>query len=1171
MAIPVYLQQFKAAGIYRVVFDKSTILNTDTQILRLVVGYSEKGPFNIPVYVKDPSEFKAYFGEPSKKLEKRGIYFHRLALQMLKVSPILCLNLKKFDGETVSGSTISTDFNPKYNPIDTVKLNVEDIYSTVRFWELDADKLNNLRAVNGTVLDQYINISAVNTKSTSVSYFIRKASGSKVAGYNITVNDWYSDRQQEIPEYLEGKENNLISDFFAEIYVFKGKFTARQILASETLKNYFIITNELDENDQPILKLRNQVYDAFGDPVDTLDALYNDETSNAIGHWVGALIPEFKNKQGAYAALDILFNNDIDVHNCMMTFNRDLLDEENSANIDLSGRLFIPTNKAVNEKRVPNNSISLSKIFEGKAYTNVLGNTQAPVIADKIEFETNVYNNATKTAVVPLDTNGKTKVMGTLYVSKIQDEDPDESDNVANVCHKLTKAEQSEVTAPENEDKVKKLESDDANSVYYKGTNGYFYSKEYIKQEKVSLSSLENENVVVEDYATFNDDANHFYEKILDTLKEEDFKTKSYKLVLSQVGSEDDQVVITFDNKKDLYKLAAKLGVRVKEYYTEETLEEGYAVGDIKELDKTAGYGTYWDGDDAFMDSDDPLAGPEKVITTISRLEGGYSDNYDIFTDIDDNLKVNLLDVSVVTNISYRNEGTIGEDAVYGSSVSFIDFADQNWVDGSAEKIGGVTGNPALVSYTYWDKSLMAVLQEGDCLIADDGTMDYDGDGDPANDKNNFYDNVYVQEIGTRYYTEEDIAEEAALNNPNIPEHKVGDFMFHYILFTGMPLTNVSKPDDGDKLSMTDISNNVIIRVDSALNQEIGNMIPEYLEGYEYLHNRPNGTGMMAKIEWQNFILSALTDYKGLRTGLLNRSEIDYRYVIDTFESFPTSGLKDILSYLCKEKQSAFCISNFPSVQTFMKCPYTSFTDNNGIFNVEYVVKGFNKKKSAAVKFSLPQDSDGASFIAFYTPLKFSDGYIDSIIPSAGLVSNLFIEKYMSRQPYYIVAGPNYGSIQATGLVGPDYRYSMDELQIIEPFGVNVMVYRPNFGTFINANQTAKQTPVSALSKVHVRELVIYIQDEIEKVLQAYQWEFNNQRTRNAILDKANNICSLVMANGGLQAYHNIMDESNNTPEIIDNEMAILSTHIEPGMGCGKMVQELTLYRTGQMKAAISE
>ena len=42
MAIPVYLQQFKAAGIYRVVFDKSTMVNVNSEILRLVVGYSEQ-------------------------------------------------------------------------------------------------------------------------------------------------------------------------------------------------------------------------------------------------------------------------------------------------------------------------------------------------------------------------------------------------------------------------------------------------------------------------------------------------------------------------------------------------------------------------------------------------------------------------------------------------------------------------------------------------------------------------------------------------------------------------------------------------------------------------------------------------------------------------------------------------------------------------------------------------------------------------------------------------------------------------------------------------------------------------------------------------------------------------------------------------------------------------
>ena len=62
MAIPVYLQQFKAAGVYRVVFDKSTMVNESTETLRLVVGYSEVGPFNCPIYIRNAQDFVKIFG-----------------------------------------------------------------------------------------------------------------------------------------------------------------------------------------------------------------------------------------------------------------------------------------------------------------------------------------------------------------------------------------------------------------------------------------------------------------------------------------------------------------------------------------------------------------------------------------------------------------------------------------------------------------------------------------------------------------------------------------------------------------------------------------------------------------------------------------------------------------------------------------------------------------------------------------------------------------------------------------------------------------------------------------------------------------------------------------------------------------------------------------------------
>lgn len=1028
--IPVYLQQFKAAGVYRVVFDQSTIANVDAEILRLVVGFSEKGPFNIPVYIKTVTEFNAYFGGISKKLEKRGVYFHRLAEQALIAGPILCLNLKKFENETVDGSTINTAFNPSYSIIEDVKLKVEDIYNTSRFWELEAEKLNDLKAADGSIMDQYINICTTNTKETSATYFIRKASGQKVSQYNITVSDWYSDNQDEMPDFLEPYQNSLISDFFAEIYVFGTKFTPNQVLASSTLKKYFEVATEdghtkVDENGNVILQLVNHVTDAYGDWVDTLDELYKDETSHAIGHYVGCLIPEFKDKKGNYVSLDIQFNQEQYEHNMMMSFNTDMIYEEETASIDLSGRLSISTSN--------NATLNLEKLFEGEAKTNLLGNNNSKVITNKIKFVNNVvkYNNKTEKYEPVIELNeSPRKVMGTLYVSNF---DPSEENT----------ALQIEVRQVGTSDKIT-IKCSDLNEMWQIG---------------LKLGAA--------------------------------FETTK---------NSDGAVEITTQNNQVKY---------VKKY--------------------EAGYGSYYPivndeeaiSNSPFIDADGQFKqeGPQKVITSIARIEPTSSAS--IYTDLDKNMKISLLDV-IVTMENTENE------SVYGSSVTFIPVS-ADW-NVEATKNGAA----AAISSTIYENTLYSILSIGDCLVADDGTNeDADEDG--------FYDNVYVQNIDCEYDEDGNIAE-------------------YYITFSGTP-----------KVFTDDNQNEYFIRIDNSLNQEIGDMVPKYLEGYTYENAKPESASMLSKLNWQKFILSALTTYKGLRTGLLNKADVDYRYIVDTFDSYVDSSIKKTLSFLCKEKENAFAILNFPAVKTFVKCPYTSFTNSEGVFDVNYIKEGYNKKKATSIKFSLPDDTEGASFCAFYTPLKFSDGYVDTIVPAAGLVSNLFMKKYTSRQPYYVIAGPKYGLITATGLIGPEYNYSKEELYVMEPYGVNCIIFKKGFGTFINSNQTAKQTPVSALSKVNIRELVIYLQDEIEKIMQANQWEFNNPTTRNLILDKANKICGRVAANGGIEAYYNQMDENNNTDELIENEFAILSTSIEPGFGCGKMVQELTLYRRGFLKARITE
>ena len=333
-----------------------------------------------------------------------------------------------------------------------------------------------------------------------------------------------------------------------------------------------------------------------------------------------------------------------------------------------------------------------------------------------------------------------------------------------------------------------------------------------------------------------------------------------------------------------------------------------------------------------------------------------------------------------------------------------------------------------------------------------------------------------------------------------------------------------------------------------------------YLKGYEYVSLKDGNGAKLKDQELQNAIFNVLGD-KGIRTALTNRVDVEYHYLVDTFESYLEMGCKSKLTSLAKEKDNTFAILNFPKMSLFTSNPKYK-NDITGVFDIKLLT---DKNKG----FTLPSEVNGAAWGGFFTQVTFTDGTLKSVIPSAALVSNNFMDKWGARQPYYIVAGPIYGRLNYDGMVGPDYNFGRSDLDVLEPMGANAIIYVPRRGTYINSNQTAKQVPVSALSKIHIRELVIYLQNEIENLLQSYQWELNTQTLRDTIKSKADAICETIMNNGGVYAYRNICDSTNNTPEVIDNEMIILDTEIEPARGAGKMVHQLTIHKTGAMSSTV--
>lgn len=990
--LPNYLANIKSSGIYRFVWDKSEMPGQEARILRLVVGYSEKGPFNTPVYVQTEDEFKKIFGGKSKKLERYGMWFHRLAIQALKAGPILALNLKNFENPYKEGTdkykewedkgfnkVEFTTFNPNATIFNTdeeakiaenLKMTVAQLYDTTRFWTLEPEHLEDL-GVDEIIPEErqgYITLTTTDSKETSVSVFMR---GYEPKGYDVPIAEWYSAvlNGEEVPTYLEGHERDLVSQFFAEIYIFKGEFTP-EVAASDKLAKFFNVNGRE-------VTLKSYIVNAFGEKVDTLSALAANDASNFIRSYSGILLPEFRNANNTVISLDALVNSDNYLHKLMMRLNQDML-----------------------------------------------------------------YNI-----------------------------DPDDPDSFQI--------------------------SDIDTSGWYKGPKG-------LGENSRIMSLIGVEPIIFN--ATFADGQWNYDQG------EHEGEGADYYMFEGLTPSENDEYTMTFDDEDNRFGAA---GIREGDVISIQNGEENTLTHVVKVTEEPTEKEVYIFDDQTYETEDEAKAAAEGTVA-----EEHYEE-YDFTSYSDDH----------VTEYGTGKVRVIGKTDTETTVEVLENTADPSWI-----------GRTLKVAATELDPNEYYALIDPETSEPIVGvTVKCTETADPTS---------YWTVNGEGEYETEDDAKAAADELVTTDTIKFNT----YTVQVDKPLTGVEE----------------IYKCVSSVTYTSANLKPLYLKGYIYGNNKPESTRQEDKLTWQHYMLDAFK-YRGIRQALTNRVDIQYRYLIDTYEGFVESECKGMLALICKEKDNTLGILNFPSITSFSKCKYVSFRNEKNEFDTKYIPMGGNPLKPMSCVFTLPSQENGASWVGFFTSLKIRDvdTGIKETVPSAALVSNEFMKKYSKYLPYTIIAGSNRGVVSEQGLLGPDFNFSREDLDNLEPFGVNCMVYVDRKGTCINSNQTAKQNPVTTLSKIHVRELVIFLQDEIEKLMEDYHWDFNTPNLQQTIKDRADVILETCKNNDGVYEYYNQCDHYNNTDEVINNEMFILSTSIEPTQGAGKMVQELTLYRKGGMKVLL--
>ena len=342
-----------------------------------------------------------------------------------------------------------------------------------------------------------------------------------------------------------------------------------------------------------------------------------------------------------------------------------------------------------------------------------------------------------------------------------------------------------------------------------------------------------------------------------------------------------------------------------------------------------------------------------------------------------------------------------------------------------------------------------------------------------------------------------------------------------------------------------------------------------YLKGFTMKNShRPNGTD--ARI---SNILDVLYN-TNIATTLSAKEVISFRYIIDTFSGQILPNSKYQLSKLAKDRQKALAIINAPSIAQFRKSTDPRFTDAPTAvdpypsLNTSYIADGGNLSLNPSYTFTLPTEDQGAKFCAFYSPyitIRENNRNID--VPPASYVSNNFVRKFSNGEPYAIIAGQKRGVISAGNLIGAEYDFTDSDRANLEPMGINPIIKKRGLGVIVFGNNTAYQQVNSAFNLIHVRDILISVESDVEEILSNYLFDFNEDSIRLEIKTLVDNYLDGVRSGGGIYAYQVIMDSSNNTPAIIDMNMGIIDIIIEPARGIQKFINRITVTRTGGIAA----
>lgn len=171
---------------------------------------------------------------------------------------------------------------------------------------------------------------------------------------------------------------------------------------------------------------------------------------------------------------------------------------------------------------------------------------------------------------------------------------------------------------------------------------------------------------------------------------------------------------------------------------------------------------------------------------------------------------------------------------------------------------------------------------------------------------------------------------------------------------------------------------------------------------------------------------------------------------------------------------------------------------------------------------------------------QYNDKYL--YVPPSGYVSGVYANTANVSEVWYAPAGVRRGVMNVLGVEtvwseGDRDTLYTDRINPIQNFtGEGIQVY----------GQKTLQSSASALDRVNVRMLMITIEKALERALRPFVFEFNDAFTRENIASIINSYMGDIKVRRGVYDYLTVVDTSNNTSVVIDQNKLIVDLYVKP-------------------------